>query len=162
VVLQRTATSEASTFSRGGHGHQRWRSARKPAGERGGEEQKFSRAARQQRGPSSCCLILMEFCRLRRPISFPPSKSRGLERRAGDWQFSGARPRGVSCCSPTSFSSARVSVPFTPHIIMPVPLPCAYQRAETRSGLIFCHKRSVCVLSCPFYRIRSMREVIDR
>ena len=86
----------------------------------------------------------MELCRLRRSISFPPSRSRGLERRAAALQFSGAR--GVSCCSPTSFSSARVSAPFTPHTSTPVPLPCAHQCAEIRSGLTFCHKRSVCAL----------------
>ena len=86
----------------------------------------------------------MEICRLRRSISFPPSRSRGLERRAAALQFSGAR--GVSCCSPTSFSSARVSAPFTPHTSTPVPLPCAHQCAEIRSGLTFCHKRSVCAL----------------
>jgi hypothetical protein len=86
----------------------------------------------------------MEVCRLRRSISIPPSRSRGLERRAAALQFSGAR--GVSCCSPTSFSSARVSAPFTPHTSTPVPLPCAHQCAEIRSGLTFCHKRSVCAL----------------
>jgi hypothetical protein len=87
----------------------------------------------------------MEVCRLRRSISFPPSRSRGLERRAAALQFSGAR--GVSCCSPTSFSSDRVSAPFTPHTSTPVSLPCAqHQCAEIRSGLTFCHKRSVCAL----------------
>ena len=86
----------------------------------------------------------MEVCRLPRPISFHPSRSRDLERSAAALQFSGAR--GVSCCSPTSFSSARVSAPFTPHTSTPVPLPCAHQCAEIRSGLTFCHKRSVCAL----------------
>ena len=102
----------------------------------------------------------MEFCRLRRPISFPPSRSRGVERRAGDWQFSGAR--GVSCCSPTSFSSAQVRASFTPHTSTPVPLPCAHQRAEIRSRLTFCHKRSVrALVSLPQEQIdaRGDREV---
>ena len=102
----------------------------------------------------------MEICRLRRSISFPPSRSRGLERRAAALQFSGAR--GVSCCSHTSFSSARVSAPFTPHTSTPVPLPCAHQRAEIRSGLTFCHKRSVrALVSLPNVQIdaRGDREV---
>ena len=75
-------------------------------------------------------------------------------------QFSGAQ--GVSCCSPTSFSSARVSAPFTPHTSTPVPLPCAHQRAEIRSGLTFCHKRSVrALVSLPNVQIdaRGDREV---
>jgi len=83
-----------------------------------------------------------------------------VERRAGDWQFSGAR--GVSCCSPTSFSSAQVRASFTPHTSTPVPLPCAHQRAEIRSRLTFCHKRSVrALVSLPQEQIdaRGDREV---
>ena len=102
----------------------------------------------------------MEVCRLRRPNSFPPSRSRDVERRAGDLQFSGAR--GVSCCSPTSFSSAQVSASFTPHASTPVPLPCARQRSKIRSGLPFCHKRSVrALVSLPQEQIeaRDDREV---
>ena len=102
----------------------------------------------------------MEVCRLPRPISFHPSRSRDLEQSAAALQFSGAR--GLSCCSPTSFSSARVSASFTPHISMPVPLPCAYQRAEIRTGLTVCHKRSVrALMSLPQEQIeaRDDREV---
>ena len=75
-------------------------------------------------------------------------------------QFSGAR--GVSCCSPTSFSSAQVSASFTPHASTPVPLPCARQRSKIRSGLPFCHKRSVrALVSLPQEQIdaRGDREV---
>ena len=102
----------------------------------------------------------MEVCRLPRPISFHPSRSRDLERSAAALQFSGAR--GVSCCSPTSFSSAQVSASFTPHASTPVPLPCAHQRAEIRSGLTLCHKRSVrALVSLPQEQIdaRGDREV---
>ena len=102
----------------------------------------------------------MEVCRLRRPISFHPSRSRDLERSAAALQFSGAR--GVSCCSPTSFSSAQVRASFTPHTSTPVPLPCAHQRAEIRSRLTFCHKRSVrALVSLPQEQIdaRGDREV---
>ena len=102
----------------------------------------------------------MEVCRLPRPISFHPSRSRDLERSAAASQFSGAR--GLSCCSPTSFSSARVSASFTQHTSTPVPLPRARQRAEIRSGLPFCHKRSVrALMSLPQEQIeaRDDREV---
>jgi hypothetical protein len=68
----------------------------------------------------------------------------------------------VSCCSPTSFSSAQVSASSTPHTSTPVPLPCAHQRAEIRSGLTLCHKRSVrALVSLPQEQIdaRGDREV---
>ena len=102
----------------------------------------------------------MEVCRLLRPISFHPSRSRDLERSAAALQFSGAR--GLSCCSPTSFSSARVSASFTQHTSTPVPLPRARQRSKIRSGLPFCHKRSVrALMSLPQEQIeaRDDREV---
>ena len=65
-------------------------------------------------------------------------------------------------CSPTSFSSAQVRASFTPHTSTPVPLPCAHQRAEIRSGLTLCHKRSVrALVSLPQEQIdaRGDREV---
>ena len=102
----------------------------------------------------------MEVCRLPRPISFYPSRSRDLERSAATLQFSGAR--GLSCCSPTSFSSARVSASFTQHTSTPVPLPRARQCSKIRSGLPFCHKRSVrALMSLPQEQIeaRDDREV---
>ena len=102
----------------------------------------------------------MEVCRLPRPISFHPSRSRDLERSAAALQCSGAR--GLSCCSPTSFSSARVSASFTQHTSTPVPLPRARQRSKIRSGLPFCHKRSVrALMSLPQEQIeaRDDREV---
>ena len=96
----------------------------------------------------------MEVCRLPRPISFHPSRSRDLERSAATLQFSGAR--GLSCCSPTSFSSARVSASFTQHTSTPVPLPRARQRSKIRSGLPFCHKRSVrALMSLPQEQIEA-------
>ena len=82
----------------------------------------------------------MEVCRLPRPISFPLSRSRGLARPAAALQLSGAR--GVSCCSHTSFSSARVSEPFIPRPDTSTPLPCAHHRADFRSGLTLSRKRS--------------------
>jgi hypothetical protein len=77
---------------------------------------------------------------LPRPISFPLSRSRGLERPAADWQFGGAQ--GVSCCSHTSFSSSRVSAPFIPHPDTSTQLPCAHHHADFRSGLTLSRKRS--------------------
>ena len=82
----------------------------------------------------------MELCRLPRPISFPLSRARGLARPAAALQLSGAR--GVSCCSHTSFSSARVSAPFIPRPDTSTPLPCTHHRADFRSGLTLSRKRS--------------------
>ena len=148
---------------RGGHCQLRGAALEGPAGERGGEQQNSSLAAHQPRETSSWYPILMEVCRLLRPISFHPSRSRDLERSAAALQFSGAR--GLSCCSPTSFSSARVSASFTQHTSTPVPLPRARQRkqrSKIRSGLPFCHKRSVrALMSLPQEQIeaRDDREV---
>ena len=55
-------------------------------------------------------------------------------------QFSGAQ--GVSCCSPTSFSSARVSAPFIPHVGTPAQLPRGHLRAKIRSEHTLSRKRS--------------------
>ena len=82
----------------------------------------------------------MGLCRLRRPSSCPSSRSRGLEQRAAGWQSSGAG--SVCCCWAISFSPARVSAPFIPHVGTPAQLPRGHLRAKIRSEHTLSRKRS--------------------